>query len=334
MEEPSFRALVVRQTPDGAYLRDLVRRDVSDLPPGEILVRVSYSSLNYKDALAASGRRGVARSYPLTPGIDAVGTVMESSSAAHAPGTTVLVCGNELGIGVPGGFGQCIRVPAAWALEIPPDLSERDSMIYGTAGFTAAFSLFTLERYGLEPGQGEVLVTGASGGVGSCAVAILARCGYPVVAATGKAGEKDWLLSLGARRVVSREEVDDDASTGLLKERWTAVIDTVGGSVLAAAIKSTTYGGAVAACGNARSAELPITVFPFILRGVRLLGIESARSPREIRKELWGRLAGDWRPRGLEAIGTECTLEELSGKIDEMLQGRIRGRVVVKMREG
>lgn len=333
METRTYRALVVRQLPDGAYARELVPRDAADLPPGELLIRVSYSSLNYKDALAASGRRGVARAYPLVPGIDAVGTVVESSTVARAPGDTVIVCGNELGIGVPGGFGQYIRVPADWALALPSGLSERDSMIYGTAGFTAAFSLLTLERSGLAPGRGDVLVTGASGGVGSCAVSILARRGYSVVAATGKTEEKDWLLSLGAQSVVSREDVDDDASKGLLKERWAGVIDTVGGSVLAAAIKSTSYGGAVAACGNARSAELPITVFPFILRGVRLLGIESARAPQGLRTELWDKLAGDWRPHGLDAIAKECTLEELSAKIDEMLQGRIRGRVVVNVQK-
>jgi len=326
-----FRALVASQGPGGGFHREVAVRHTADLPPGDLLIRVRWSSLNYKDALAATGRRGVARSYPLTPGIDAAGVVVESSAAEFSPGDRVLACGNDLGIAAPGGFGQYISVPAAWAMKLPAGLTERESMIFGTAGFTAALCVQALREDGLTPDRGEVLVTGASGGVGSFAVAFLAQQGFAVTAATGKTTEAEYLESLGARRVISRKEADDVPGKALLHEKWAGVVDTVGGGVLAAALKAARYGGSVAACGNAMSADLPITVFPFILRGVRLLGIDAARGSLPGRKELWEKLAGEWRPRGLEDIARDCTLDGLNERIDAMLRGAVRGRVVVDL---
>jgi acrylyl-CoA reductase (NADPH) len=359
-----FRALVVRQAGEGQYERRVSRRSVEELPPGELLVRVRYSSLNYKDALSAAGHRGVTRRYPHTPGVDAAGVVVENSAAESpaaavagekqmvespageagpgrggaadtpagrfAPGQEVLVQGFDLGVNTPGGFGQLIRVPTSWAVPRPEGLSLRQCMIYGTAGFTAALCVRALEEAGVRPGQGEVLVTGATGGVGSVAVAILARQGFRVAAATGKSAE-EYLRSLGAARVVAREEVEDSSGKPLLSGRWAGVVDTVGGNILATALKSTLYAGAVAACGNAASGELATTVYPFILRGVRLQGIDSVRCPPELRRSVWARLAGPWKPDALEGIAAECTLEELDAKIDLILAGKLRGRVVVDL---
>lgn len=331
MEHSSFSALLVSGQPDGTFRREIRRESVSGLPPGDLLVRVSYSSLNFKDALAATGRHGVARGYPLTPGIDAAGVVVESDVGSYAPGDNVIVCGRDLGIGIPGGFGQYIRVPAEWALRLPPGLTLREAMIVGTAGFTAALSIHTLQEQGVSPGGTGVLVTGATGGVGCFAIAILSKLGYRVVAATGKAERRDFLLSLGAREVLSREEVDDSSGKTLLPQRWTGVVDTVGGNILSTAIRSTAYGGSVAACGNAASADLPLSVFPFILRGVRLLGIESSRCPEQLRREIWGRLAGPLKPAQLDSIAEECTLSGLIDWIDKMLAGHVTGRVVVNL---
>ena len=341
MTAGSFKALVVTQNPDGSFTREVCGRSIPELAPGELLVRVAYSSLNYKDALAAAGRRGVARGYPLTPGIDAAGiveqtgagqdTAREAGAGNFSPGDQVIVTGHELGISVPGGFGQYIKVPAAWALRLPPGLSMRESMIIGTAGFTAALAARTLQAHGLRPDRGPVLVTGATGGVGSFSVAILSKLGYSVLAGTGKANQGDYLALLGAREVLGRDQLDDSSGKALLKERWAGVVDTVGGGILSTAIRSTAYGGCIAACGNAAGAELPLTVFPFILRGVGLLGIDSANCPEETRREVWQLLAAGWKPTLLETMAKECLLEELSDRMNDILQGRITGRIVVNL---
>ena len=325
-----FEALVASRKPDGTFVRELRQQDTADLPSGDLLVRVSYSSLNYKDALAAVGRHGVARGYPLTPGIDAGGVVVESSVGDFAPGDSVIACGRELGISVPGGFGQYIRIPASWALRPPSGLTLRECMIIGTAGFTAALCLRDLQQHGVSPGA-EVLVTGASGGVGCLAVALLSKLGYRVAAGTGKTDKRDFLTSLGAGEVIARADLDDGSGKALLSERWAGVVDTVGGNILSTAIRSTAYGGSVAACGNVSSPDLPLTVFPFILRGVRLLGIDSAKCPAETRKEVWARLGAQWRPAQLEAIAEECSLHGLDGRIDDILHGRVSGRVIVNL---
>jgi acrylyl-CoA reductase (NADPH) len=271
----SFKAMIVSETADKRFVREVKQKPLSELPPNEVLIEVKYSSLNYKDALSATGNKGVTRNYPHTPGIDAAGIVAESSHPAFQEKDEVLVTGFDLGMNTSGGFGRYIRVPAAWLLRLPGNLTLRESMAYGTAGFTAALCVLKLQAHGLTQDSGEVLVTGATGGVGSIAVGILAKAGLHVVAATGKTEEKDFLARLGAEQVISRAETNDTSGRPMLKSRWAGVVDTVGGNILVTAIKSTKDDGCVACCGNAMSADLAMSVFPFIFRGVSLLGVNS-----------------------------------------------------------
>lgn len=328
-----FKALVVEKTADKQFAREVRERSLDELPDGDLLVRVHYSSLNFKDALSATGHPGVTRQFPHTPGIDAAGEVISCASNAFAAGDRVLVTGYDLGMETDGGFGQYIRIPAAWAVRLPAGLSLRESMALGTAGFTAALSVLKLERAGVRPGDGDILVTGATGGVGSIAVAILSQAGYRVTAATGKAADADFLTDLGATTVISREEVTAGAEKALLAERWAGAVDVVGGATLAAVLKATNYGGAVTCCGLVGSVELPVNVYPFILRGVSLLGIDSVQCPRATREEVWQRLAGDWKPARLDEMVTECTLSGLEIMITTILHGGITGRVVVNLLE-
>ncbi len=328
-----FRAYFVEENPDGVFRRSLVTRSTDDLPAGDLLIRVQYSSLNYKDALSATGNKGVTRKYPHTPGVDAVGIVEASAAPEFAPGDAVIVIGYDLGMNTPGGFGGYIRVPSGWAVKLPAGLTMVESMLLGTAGFTAAQCVEALREHGLTPDDGEVLVTGATGGVGSVAVGILGLLGHPVVAATGKPDEAPYLRALGASRIVHRDEIIDTAGKALLREQWAGVVDTVGGTLLASAVKATRYGGSVAACGNAASPLLELTVYPFILRAVKLLGIDSVNCSIECRRRLWNRLADDWRLPMLEDLGREVTLEGLDREIDVILQGKQRGRVVLAHRQ-
>jgi acrylyl-CoA reductase (NADPH) len=330
MADKTFKAMLVEETGEGRFTRKIVERSISDLPPGEVLVRVRYSSLNYKDALSASGNKGVTRRYPHTPGVDAAGVVEESTALEFRPGAEVIVTGRDLGMNTHGGFGQYIRAPASWVLERPETLSLRESMIFGTAGFTAAYSLLKLAPQ-VDPGRGDILVTGASGGVGSMAVAILAKVGYAVVAATGKPKETAFLESLGAKEVIARDKVMDVPDRPLLRGRWAGVVDTVGGPFLACAIKSTQFGGVVTTCGNVASPELSLTVYPFILRGVSLFGIAAAECPDDVRREIWRKLAGEWKLANLETLCTEVPLEEVDDCIEKMLRGESRGRILVNM---
>lgn len=324
-----FKAMLVTETADKRFVREVTRKSLADLPAGELLIEVKYSSLNYKDALSATGNKGVTRSYPHTPGIDAAGVVAQSSHPNFQAGDEVIVTGFDLGMNTSGGFSQWIRVPARWAIKLPNGLTLKESMVYGTAGLTAALCVMEMEDHGLKPNEGEVLVTGATGGVGSLGVAILARSGYQVVAATGKETEKDYLRRLGAKEVISREAANDASGRPLLKTRWTGVLDTVGGNILATAIKSTQYGGLVAACGMVASPELSLTVFPFILRGVRLLGVDSVECSMERRLKAWSKIAGEWKLERLDFLYSECSLENLGDKIDAILKGKITGRIVV-----
>jgi acrylyl-CoA reductase (NADPH) len=326
-----FEALVVHETEDGQFVRRIEERTVDDLPAGDLLVRVHYSSLNFKDALSATGHRGVTRRYPHTPGIDAAGVVVESAEEAFRPGDEVVVTSYDLGMNTSGGWGQYVRVPAGWAVPLPEGLSQREAMIYGTAGFTAGLAALKLEAHGLRPEGGQVLVTGASGGVGSLAVGILARAGYRVAAATGKPEQEDYLRRLGATEVLSRDEVRDESGRPLLSGRWAGAVDVVGGEYLASVLKAVEYGGAVASCGLAGSAELPATVYPFILRAVSLLGIDSQNCPMGLRRRVWDRLAGPWKLRNLERVATERGLGELEPEIERILQGQQTGRVVVDL---
>jgi acrylyl-CoA reductase (NADPH) len=326
----SFNALVVSEE-DNKIMRTISVRETSELPPGEVLIRVHHSSLNYKDALSASGHRGVTRKYPHTPGIDAAGEVAESSNPSFTIGEKVLVTGYDLGMNTAGGFGQYIRVPADWVVKLPSTLTLHNAMIYGTAGFTAAIAVYELMEAGVNPSKGEILVTGASGGVGSIAVAILAQAGFEVTAATGKPEAAGFLQQLGAQHVIPRTEAMDVPNRPLLKSRWSGVIDTVGGEYLAAAIKSTHPYGVVACCGLVASPDFAINVFPFILRGVKLIGIESAQFPMELRRRIWEQLATQWKcpDKILDLLTTETTLEGLEEKINAILKGKIKGRVLV-----
>jgi acrylyl-CoA reductase (NADPH) len=331
MQQQSFNAMIVEESEPRKFIREVRSRRIDDLPAGDLLVKVHYSSLNYKDALSATGRPGVTRHYPHTPGIDAAGIVVECADETFSPGDSVIVTGYDLGMDTAGGYGQYIRIPSVWALPLPTGLSLRESMILGTAGFTAGLSVHKLIQNGLQPGDGDILVTGATGGVGSIAVAILARAGYRVVAATGKAAESDFLQGLGAAELIDRELLLVGAERPLMKERWAGVVDVVGGATLATAIKSTRYGGTVTCCGLVGSADLSVSVFPFILRGVSLLGIDSVQCPRRLREVVWGKLAGEWKPADLEATATECSLQSLEEHIQKILCGRVRGRVVVNL---
>jgi acrylyl-CoA reductase (NADPH) len=333
MQQQTFSAMIVEESEPRKFIREIRSRSIEDLPAGDLLVKVHFSSLNYKDALSATGRPGVTRHYPHTPGIDAAGVVIESAGNAFAPGDNVIVTGYDLGMDTDGGYGQYIRIPSEWAVPLPTGLSLRESMILGTAGFTAGLSVLKLQQNGVQSGDGDILVTGATGGVGSVAVAILARAGYRVVAATGKAAENDFLQALGAAEVIDRSVVFDGAERPLMKERWTGVVDVVGGEMLAAAIKSTRYGGTVTCCGLVGSTDLAVTVFPFILRGVSLLGIDSAQCPRRLRLAVWEKLAGEWKPAALVATASECTLQSLEDPIQKMLTGGARGRTVVNLLE-
>ena len=332
MQPDTFTALIVEEIAPKTFTRRIGSRNLSDLPAGDLLVRVHYSSLNYKDALSATGNPGVSRKFPHTPGIDAAGEVVACASGAFTPGQKVIVTSYDLGMNTPGGFGEYIRVPSTWAVPLPVGLSLRESMALGTAGFTAALSVLKLVQAGVQPGDGEILVTGATGGVGSLAVAILAQAGYQVTAATGKASEAEFLRRLGASTVISRDEVVAGAERPLMKERWAGAVDVVGGPMLAAALKSTKARGAVTCCGLVGSPELPVNVFPFILRGVSLIGIDSAECPMEHRRQTWEKLAGPWKLQNLESTVTEIGLDGLEDQIGAMLKGQTRGRILVKVK--
>lgn len=325
-----FKAMVVEKGPDKSFTREIRERTIDDLPDGDVLVRVHYSSLNYKDALSATGNRGVTRNFPHTPGIDAAGIVEDSRDARFSAGDPVIVTSYDLGMNTSGGYGQYIRVPADWVVPKPESLTLRESMIYGTAGLTAAMSVHAIDT-GITPEKGEVLVTGATGGVGSISVALLAKAGYSIAAVTGKADQADFLKRLGAATVLSREEAVDASGKPMLKGRWAGVVDTVGGDILATAIKSTDLHGVVTCCGLVASPDLPINLFPFILRGVVLYGIDSQNCPMDYRTHIWNHLATNWKLDDLESLTKEITLEELDENIDLILKGGQTGRVVVNL---
>jgi putative YhdH/YhfP family quinone oxidoreductase len=331
MDSKTFKAMVVQETPDGKYTRRIAEKSLDDLPAGEVLVRVHYSSLNYKDGLSATGHRGVTKNYPHTPGVDAAGVVEESLSEAFQPGDEVIVTSYDLGMNTSGGFGQYIRVPAGWVVPLPENLSPRESMAYGSAGLTAGFCILKLQEHGITPERGEILVTGATGGVGSFAVAMLAKIGYQVVAVTGKMDEKQFLIDLGAKEIISRDEATDTSGKPLLKGRWAGVVDAVGGEILATAIRSTKLHGAVTCCGNVASPDLPINVYPFILRGISLVGIDSQSFPMTFRRQTWEKIASEWKLDNLNRQTSVCSLEELDSEIDRILAGKQKGRVIVDL---
>jgi len=333
MNQTKFQALVVTKNDDGSFTRSLQWKTIGDLPEGDIVIEVDYSSLNYKDALSASGNRGVTRRYPHTPGIDAVGRVYSSTVDQFSPGTTVLCMGYDLGMNTDGAFSRYISVPAAWVMPLPSGITPLEAMQIGTAGFTAAQCVHRLLELGITNGHGPILVTGATGGVGSLAVRLLATLGFEITAVTGKSDQHQFLYDIGATKVVDRVKFLSGTGKLLLRERWSGGIDTVGGDYLATAIKGTCYDGVVTSCGNAASGELPLNVYPFILRGVTLAGIDSAQCLMERRKMIWRNLADTWRFTGLASICKTVGLSQLDGEIDLMLQGRTRGRVIVELQE-
>ena len=326
-----FRALRSTKTGHGVDI-SMVDRNVADLPEGDVLIRVEWSSLNYKDALSATGKPGVTRQYPHTPGIDAAGVVVSASDGPWQAGDKVIVTGYDLGMNTDGGYGEYIRVPADWVVKLPQGMSCRDAMLLGTAGLTAALCVESLLDTGLAPDQGEVLVTGASGGVGAVAVALLARLGFNVVAGTGKADAADWLKALGASSLISRQELQAGADRVLLKPRWAGVVDTVGGDILVNALKTLNYGASAACCGMAASGELHGTVFPFILRGINLLGVDSVELPLDIKQQVWDVLADEWRLEQPERLlAAEVPVQELPDWFARILAGEVRGRVLVRV---
>ncbi len=326
-----FRAYRVEETDQGKYERHLRTLSVDDLPEGEVLVRVHWSSLNYKDALSATGNKGVSRTFPHTPGIDAAGVVEHSSDSYWQPGDEVIVTSYDLGMNTAGGLAQYIRVPAAWVVRKPALLGLRESMILGTAGFTAALCVQALIDRRVFPEQGDVLVTGSTGGVGCLAIAILARLGYRPIAVTGKAQAESWLRELGAAGVVGRDEVRDDSGRPLLKARWAGAVDTCGGDMLEGVLKTLAPDGAVACCGLVASTELHTSVLPFILRGVSLIGVSSQNTAMERRQAIWDRLAADWQPKDLNAVAHDITLDGVDEMIERLLAGGARGRYVVDL---
>lgn len=326
-----FKALVVSETAEKQYVRTITQRNIEDLPAGEVLIKVHYSTLNYKDALSSIGNKGVTRNYPHTPGIDASGVVVESTDANFSVGQEVLVTSYDLGMNTSGALAEYIRVPAKWVIAQPAGLSLAEAMILGTAGFTAGLCIDALLKYGVSPEKGKVIVTGSTGGVGILSVAILAKLGFEVVAVTGKPEAAELLQRLGAAEIVSRESLNDTSGRPMLKSIYAGAVDTVGGNILATILKSLHYDGAVAACGLVASPDLPTSVFPFILRGNALLGIDSAECPMSKRLEIWQHLASDWKLDNLNLISHEIGLEEVPAKLDLMLQGKALGKSLVKI---
>jgi acrylyl-CoA reductase (NADPH) len=324
-----FRAYAVDR-PDGAFERGIREAGPDGLPPGDVEIKVEWSSVNFKDGLAATEDGKVARNYPLILGIDMAGEVVASTDRTIRVGTKVIAHGYDLGTSHHGGLAEYARVPGEWVVPLPPGLTTREAMAIGTAGFTAAMAISALEARGLEPAAGPVLVTGASGGVGSTAISILAELGYEVWGATGKNDERGWLTTLGAVGFLTREECAAEGRP-LESEHWAGAVDSVGAATLPYILRTLKRNGAVAACGNASGPALTTTVFPFILRGVALLGMDSAYLPIAQRRRLWARLATDLRPRDLAERVTEIPLEDVETALDAIRNGDARGRWVVRV---
>jgi acrylyl-CoA reductase (NADPH) len=331
MEKQEFKSFVVEEK-EGKFIGTVKTRNIEDLPQADLLIKVSYSSLNYKDALSATGNKGVTKTYPHTPGIDAVGVVVKSENSSFSINDKVIVTSYDLGMNTDGGFSEYIRVPSEWAVKLPESLTMKEAMIYGTAGLTAGISVLRLTEL-VKPEDGKIIVSGATGGVGSLSVAILAKLGYFVVAITGKESERDYLTNLGAKEIILRSDFENLDKRPVLKPLFAGGIDTVGGVILENIIKSTAPMGAVTCCGNVASPKIDLTVFPFILRGISLIGIDSQNYPLKYRELVWKRLAQDWKPSQLSDTCVDITLNELESKIDLILQGKLKGRTVLKLNE-
>ncbi|WP_042454915.1 NADPH:quinone oxidoreductase family protein [Neobacillus dielmonensis] len=326
-----FKALVVDKS-ENDFSVSIKNLSIDDLPAGDVLIKTAYSSINYKDGLASIPEGKIIKSYPFVPGIDLAGVVVSSQDPRFQEGDKVIATSYEIGVSHYGGYSEYARIPGDWIVPLPENLSLKEAMAYGTAGFTAALSIQRLEENGLTPEKGKVLVTGATGGVGSLAVAMLAKRGYQVVASTGKETAHEYLHKLGAAEIISREEVYNGKIRSLDKQLWAGAVDPVGGEYLAAVLSKIQYNGAVAVSGLTAGGNVPTTVFPFILRGISLLGIDSVYCPMEVRKPLWNRMADDLKPAGLlETISHEIGLEELSDTLPLILKGQAKGRFIVNL---
>ena len=326
-----YRAFLVEKNGD-QFHAGLTTLAESDLPAGEVTIRVEWSSVNYKDGLAATPGNRVVRTYPMVPGVDLAGTVVDSKDGRFSPGQPVTVTGYDVGVAHPGGFAELARVPADWVCALPEGLTTKEAMAIGTAGLTSAISVEALAQHGVTPGRGPVIVTGATGGVGSTAVSMLAGLGYTVAGSTGKASEAQFLRDLGASEVLTREEVSAESDRPMETQRWAGAVDAVGGSTTAYLIRTMMQGGSIALSGNTGGAAFSTTVFPFILRGINLLGIESVMYPIEQRRRIWQRIATDLRPAGLmDQIAVETDLDGLPDILAKIVKGQTRGRVLVRL---
>ncbi|MGE7931474.1 NADPH:quinone oxidoreductase family protein [Viridibacillus arvi] len=325
-----FKALVVNKDDD--FTVKVNELTLKDLPDGDVLIKVSYSSINYKDSLATIPNGNIVNTYPFVPGIDLAGIVVSSNDPRFQEGDEVIATSYEIGVSHFGGYSEYARIPANWIVPLPKGLTLKEAMVIGTAGFTAALSVLRLEENSVSPEKGKVLVTGATGGVGSFAISILSTLGYQVEASTGKESEQEFLRSLGATSIVCREEVFDGKIRALGKQKWAAAVDPVGGEPLASLLSQIQYGGSVAVSGLTAGTKLPTTVFPFILRGINLLGIDSVYCPMETRLKVWDRLASDFKPENLEKfIQQEVTLQQLPEVLPTLLKGQAKGRTLVKL---
>ncbi len=329
MKNIQYKALVVSEI-DGQFVQNIQMCSTDLLSAGEVLIRVHYSSLNYKDALSSTGNKGVTKNYPHTPGIDAAGIVEYSDNSNFKNGDEVIVTGYDLGMNTSGGFGQYIRVPASWVVKLPVGLSLKEAMILGTAGFTAGISLLRLNEL-VKPEDGKIIVSGATGGVGSVAINLLNKLGYQTIAISGKTTEKEFLEGLGASEIILRSDFENVDKRPILSAQYAGAIDTVGGPILENILKTLKPLGAVTTCGSVSSTQLNMTVFPFILRGITLIGISSQNYPMNLRKKLWDKLSSEWKPDNMLDIYTEIKLEELKETINLILQGKLKGRTIVNM---
>lgn len=327
-----YQALIVEEVENNIFSRKIKEKELESLDVGKVLIQVHYSALNYKDALSAKGHKGITRNYPHTPGIDASGIIVESKSNLFKSGESVLVTGYDLGMNTNGGFAEYVLVPAEWIVPLPNGLTLKEAMILGTAGFTAALCVDEFEKHNILPDRGKILVTGATGGVGCLSIAILSKLGYYVVASTGKDEQKNFLLKIGAKEIVSRNDVKIESTKPLLAKKWIGAIDNVGGITLASIIKSIEQHGIVCSVGLVESDHFNITVYPFILRGVKLIGIDSAEQKMERRTRIWSKLANEWKPDNLEFLYNEISLSDLNNEIDKILRGQQVGKTIIKIK--
>lgn len=327
--EKEYKALVINEV-DAAFEQTIQTLHIDNLPKGDVLVKVHYSSINYKDALSATGNKGITKKYPHTPGIDAAGEVVSSLDDKFKAGDKVIVTGYDLGMNTSGGFGQYIRVPSEWVVQLPEGLSLKESMIIGTAGFTAGISVLRLSAL-VKPSDGKILVSGATGGVGSVALSLLSKLGYQTVAISGKETEYPFLRKLGATEILPRADFQEVDKRPMLSAQYAGAIDTVGGPILENILKTLQPLGAVTTCGSVSATQLNMTVFPFILRGISLIGISAQNYPGALREPLWNKLATDWKTDNLLELYSEIRLEDIPETVALILQGKLKGRTIVNM---